>query len=340
MAVLIDPNDASQWSFVLELLSQGKPVVLPTETVYGLAAVATHEPALAQIFRIKERPHFDPLIVHVLDVSHARHLVTKITPLHEQLARAFWPGPLSLLFEKTEQVPDLCTAGSQWVALRSPEHAVFRRALKDLQKPLAAPSANRFGRISPTMASHALTELGPMGVEAIVHGGPCRLGLESTVVKVLSQTQIHILRPGSLSREHIAEVLGPKVEIVVSEQGHGMQMESPGLSQSHYAPRKKKLHFVENPLEQWFEWQLSDVRSSALLCAYADSHCETYRQLPWAVVEVLSQSCIDTEAAPKVFQTLRSLDENNKVQKIVVLKCSDSGLGQAMNDRFRRASQK
>lgn len=339
MAVLVDPKDIYQWNFAVDILKKGEPVVLPTETVYGLAAPALREDSLAKIFHIKDRPTFDPLIVHVLSGESVKDLSLEITPLHRRLYSKFWPGPLTLLFKKTDKVPDLCTSGSEWVAVRSPSHVVFRRALEQVGVPLAAPSANRFGRISPTSALAAVQELGPRGVEVVVDGGDCFWGLESTVVKIVGDNSLEVLRPGALSIEAIMECVGDDCKISVREEGHGMQMESPGLTESHYAPENKKLFFVENFDEVFASLVGRDLQKTVLVAVYSDLVSQKYLKLNWGRVEILSESGNDLEAAAKVFRILRELD-HSEMQDIFVLKCADKGLGRAINDRFKRASQK
>lgn len=322
----------------MQKLKADEAVGLPTETVYGLAGRALHPRALARIFQLKARPHFDPLIMHVLDLDWVRPLVKQITPLHERLVAAFWPGPLTLLFERNEKVPDLCTAESPWVAIRSPAHPVFRYILALLQEPLAAPSANRFGRISPTSAADVLTELGPYGLEAVVDGGRCEKGIESTVVKILDAHNLEVLRPGAVALETLRAQLGSgvTVQLMTADQ---KKVEAPGLLESHYAPRTP-LYFFENEAALGHFWATLPEAQRAN-CAYLEVF-PTPESLPWQAVKlhrVLSQEGSESEAATELFRALRSCDEAG-VSLILARAAPGQGLGIAINDRLRRAGVK
>ncbi len=342
--VLIDPQDSLQLDFVIERLLQALPIGLPTETVYGLAGLASDERALARIFELKARPHFDPLIVHVLDESELTPWIAKheCSPLHQKLIEAFWPGPLTLLFRKSEKVPDLCTAGTEWVAIRSPAHPVFRQVLERLPGlALAAPSANRFASISPTSARDVVTELGPYGLEAVVQGGPSQHGLESTVVKVLSQTELEILRPGTLSLEELTKVVGPQVRLKLRASGSGVDEttghEAPGQHRLHYAP-SKPLHYIPaDRLDALLEERGLLRAEGAVLEVFPSTASIS---TDWGARECLSPRGESTEAAAKLFATLRALDSNPRISFIVALECSLESLGLAISDRLRRASAK
>lgn len=213
----------------LERLRCDDVVALPTETVYGLAGCVDSEEAIKKIFHIKARPFFDPLIVHVSDLSMAKVYVENISSVEERLIQHFWPGPLTLVMKKTDRVSSLITSGREDVALRSPAHPYFRRILRGLKRGLAAPSANRFGKTSPSEASHVVEEFGEQVF--VVDGGPCRIGIESTVVRV-SATRIEILRPGSITAEQIQSVC-PGAQIHFQTDGA-----SPGHLENHYQPSK------------------------------------------------------------------------------------------------------
>jgi L-threonylcarbamoyladenylate synthase len=343
MSVIYDPSSAKQFERVIGLLKRGDAVGLPSETVYGLAALALQETSLAKIFALKNRPTFDPLIVHILNSADwVTPLVKNSTQLHDQLMKAFWPGPLTLLFEKSERVPDLCTASSDWVALRAPAHPLFQRVLKSLGQPLAAPSANRFGRISPTRSEDVVKELGPYGLEAVLEGGSCELGIESTVLKVVSDQEVEILRLGSLSMEAISGVLGSQVHIKIRKSGSGIdeKMESPGLLRSHYAPR--------TPLYVWDD--LSQASKNEILRNHLKygflsvfSLDVVFDRTPWVVLHVLSPQGNAVEAATRLFRVLRQMDEQGlrgEFEGIIVkLAPPDSAsLCPAIHDRLRRAS--
>lgn len=340
MTVLIDPNSKVQLNFVINKLRANYPIALPTETVYGLAARATSEIALARIFELKARPKFDPLIVHVLDLRKALRdqLIQKPTALHEKLIEKFWPGPLTLLFPKSDRIPDLCTASTPWVALRSPEHPVFRKILEELDEPLAAPSANRFQSISPTSSKAVIDELGAYGLEAVVEGGASVRGIESTVVKVLSENEIEIVRQGALSKEEISGYLGPQIKIQIRLSGSGVEIldsqESPGQSPVHYSPKKKLFYLNPVDLEKFLNnsensnWALLEVFPTHFTHPKIRSHLILSRNHSWS------------EAAAQLFSSLRQLDQDNLVEGIVALECSEESLGAAISDRLRRASQK
>jgi L-threonylcarbamoyladenylate synthase len=212
-----------------ELLRAGKLVAIPTETVYGLAASALDEAAVRRIFAAKGRPYSSPLIVHVADLAMARELAREWSPQAETLAARFWPGPLTIIVPKSDKVPDIVTAGLPSVALRMPAHPMALAVIRAAGIPLAAPSANRFTQLSPTTAQHVREALGD-AVELIVDGGPCSVGIESTVISLTGAVP-RILRPGMISRTQIEEAIGPV------ESGAGE--ESPGQHPKHYSPRTR-----------------------------------------------------------------------------------------------------
>lgn len=215
-------------------LQTGNIVAIPTETVYGLAGRIDDEGALKQIFEIKQRPFFDPLIVHVTDIAQAKRLTLVWPQVFDILAEAFWPGPLTLVTRKTEMVSPLITSGLETVALRCPRHPIALQILKELQVPLAAPSANLFGRTSPTQASHVEQEFG--GRIAVVDGGPSEVGVESTVLAYDESTPdtLHILRPGGISRGEINNLLTERDLDFQVVRTHSAA--SPGHLKAHYQP--------------------------------------------------------------------------------------------------------
>ena len=342
MTTLIDFRDPVQLDFVVELLEDRRPVALPTETVYGLAALATDETSLARIFELKARPHFDPLIIHVLDLKGAALWIEAASDVEKKLCDKFWPGPLTLLLRKSSRIPDLCTAGSEWVAVRSPSHEAFRKVLERLHGiPLAAPSANRFASISPTTASDVVTELGPYGLDAVVDGGPCLHGLESTVVKVHSDTEVEVVRPGALSVESLKEFLGPRVEVRVRSSGSGAvssgSHEAPGQHHVHYAPKKALYYLRADKLDSFVKERGLDVSRGALLEVFEHDEGAEFRRL-CARRKVLSRHRSWPEAAAQLFAAMRSFDNENDIDYIVALECSQESLGLAISDRLRRAS--
>ncbi|MCS6898251.1 MAG: L-threonylcarbamoyladenylate synthase [Myxococcales bacterium] len=240
MARILAPTDEGIRQ-VTAALAGGELAAFPTETVYGLGALALNPAAVRTIFEVKGRPPSNPIIVHVLGLDEAAPLVTSIPPLAQHLANAFWPGPLTLVLPRSTIVPDEVTAGGPTVALRSPAHPVARALLAALGKPVAAPSANRSSEVSPTTAAHVQTALGNR-IGLILDGGPCTIGIESTVLDITGEVPV-VLRPGSISREAIEAVLKPSYSFPpfpprLGEGGaEGGPLRSPGLLERHYAPR-------------------------------------------------------------------------------------------------------
>lgn len=300
-----------------ELLRQGDIVALPTETVYGLACDALNADAAAAVFAAKERPAFDPLIVHVADaewIGMLSPVAGNSEVLARALAKAFWPGPLTLVLPAKDTVPDLVRSGLPTVAMRCSAHPVMAEVLDQLGRPLAAPSANRFGRISPVAAMHVVEELGGR-IPLILDGGPCRHGLESTVVAV-GEASLVILRPGPVTAEEL-EKFAP-----VSRVTEKHKVAAPGMLESHYAP-SKPLHLLSEdaPLPP-------DAAACGLLSFGAADP-------DFAEVEVLPVD--PAEAAPLFFGALRRLDASG-VPRIYARIIPESGLGTAIMDRLRRAA--
>jgi len=216
-------------------------VAFPTETVYGLGANALDATAVQRVFAAKDRPAINPLIVHTLDRDSARGLSRDWPPTAEALARVFWPGPLTLVLHRREHIPDIVTAGGETVALRVPDHPIARALLTAAQRPIAAPSANRSGAVSPTLADHVLEGLGGL-VDLILDGGPCRGGLESTVVDLTTDPP-RALRPGLVPQARLREVLGKLEPAAVPgdivSAGSDAALRSPGQLGRHYAPRAR-----------------------------------------------------------------------------------------------------
>ena len=303
----------------VELLASGEVVALPTETVYGLAADATRPEAVVKIFEAKERPFFDPLIVHLPDLDWLDRLTRDRPPMVDLLIERFWPGPLTLVLPRREIVPDLVTAGLSTVAVRMSAHPVFQLAASRFGKPLAAPSANRFGRISPTSAGDVLSELGGR-IPLVVDGGPTRHGLESTILSVESG-RIQILRSGPITPEELGEF----GEVCFGFAG--ATPDAPGQLKSHYAPR--------TPL------RLMTVGSSATDSQLGRMGYLAWRQCPQGfageAVRVLSPSGDLREAAATLFAKLRQLDEMG-LDLIVAEQVPETGLGIAIMDRLKKAS--
>jgi L-threonylcarbamoyladenylate synthase len=295
------------------LLRDGRLVAFPTETVYGLGANALDDRAVAAIFAAKDRPRFNPLIVHVPDREEAAELV-KFNPLAGALADAFWPGGLTLVLPRREPSPlaSLVSAGLPTAAVRSPAHAVARAFVDAAGVPVAAPSANRSGRISPTSAADVAEELQGR-VDMILDGGACPLGIESTVIG-FDGGQPLLLRPGAVARGDIESVLGP-----LQGPRRGV-IQAPGMMQSHYAPRAKLRLNAAHP-----ERGEGLLAFGTVVPAGADALCN------------LSARGDLHEAAANLFAMLRRLDQSG-VEQIAVMPIPTTGLGEAINDRLERAA--
>lgn len=305
----------------IRAIREGKLVGMPTETVYGLAADATNDHAVARVFAAKGRPRFDPLIVHVADVERA-WTVARPSERARRLAEAFWPGPLTLILPRTEIVSDLVTSGLDTVGVRCPDHAVARALIAGSERPLAAPSANLFGRVSPTTADHVREQLGDE-VSVILDGGASRVGVESTVLRV--EPEPLILRPGGLSREALEECLGAPVKVADhGARAENLPQEAPGMLASHYAPRVPLKLLAEGD-----PWPTAPTVGRLSL---------TGEGLPsGGPTEILSRDGDLTEAATRLFAALRTLDQSG-VESIVAKSVPDRELGLAINDRLRRAA--
>jgi len=316
--VLPSPEAISR---AVELLRQGQVVGLPTETVYGLAGDGLNPAALARIFEVKQRPLFDPLILHLPDADRAFDLAEKVPASARELARRFWPGPLTLVLSKKEIVPDLATSGLPNVALRVPAHPVAQALLRAFGGPLAAPSANRFGRISPTDAQAVRTELGD-AVPLILDGGPCAVGLESTVL-FLAEDQPLLLRAGGIPLEEIEAVVGPVQHATPVDD----RPQAPGQLKHHYAPRKP-LRLIAN------EKQIPSQADIGWLAVGTQNVGAPFL----GVVENISPDGDLREAAANFFRALRSLDDDPRVNEIYAVQLPSTGLGLAINERLERAS--
>jgi L-threonylcarbamoyladenylate synthase len=300
-----------------QALARGEIVAFPTETVYGLGANALDALAVAKVFAAKERPRFNPLIVHVLNLAEAGEYGL-VNAAARTLAEAFWPGPLTLVLKRrsTCGVADLVSAGLDTIALRAPAHPVAQALLAKAALPLAAPSANRSGRISPTTAAHVEAELGDRPA-MILDGGPSPLGIESTVVSMVGQEPA-LLRPGAIPREAIERVLGARLAKAKAAE----RAASPGQLRSHYAPN--------TPLRL----DATTVHPDEALLAFGGNVPAGAR-----VTINLSQSGNLEEAAARLFAALRELDQAG-VATIAVMPIPAIGLGEAINDRLRRAADR
>ena len=307
-----------------ELIRRGKLVAFPTETVYGLGADAFNPEAVARIFEVKRRPRFDPLIVHIADPREIERLCGRVDERARRLVKEFWPGPLTLVLPKRREVPEIVTAGLPTVAVRMPNHPVALELIRQSRTPIAAPSANPFGYLSPTTAEHVWEQLGER-IEMILDGGPCPVGVESTILDLTSR-EPQLLRAGGVPVEELERVLG--CEIRVSREGG--RPRSPGQLPKHYAPGTP-IQLVE--FGQAAGTQPPEGRRVGLLLLRApDGPPQGY-----AHVEVLSEKGELREAAANLFAALHRLDRAG-LDLIVAELAPEEGLGLAINERLRRAA--
>lgn len=340
---VIDASDPAEQNKIVDLavglLETGEVVALPTETVYGLGADAMNSDAVAKVFAAKQRPSFDPLIVHVgsyEQVDEVANVPDELREVIDKLMKAHWPGPLTLILPKKECVPDIVTSGLPSVAVRMSAHPLMKAIVRQLGRPIAAPSANRFGRISPTSASAVEKELSGL-IPMIIDGGACREGLESTIIRPEISADagkkgvlIHVLRAGPVTKEMLQRF----GKVVRAKKNRSEDApEAPGQLASHYAPvtplrlLAKPSDFVPEPNKKYG------------LLSYCGSDKAGFIGLhDWSVVEELSPGNGKlAEAAVRFFYVLRLLDESG-VDEIIAEPVSETGLGVAIMDKLRRAS--
>ncbi|NCN41183.1 L-threonylcarbamoyladenylate synthase [bacterium] len=340
MSVLLNVEDRDHLAFAIRRMREGQPIGIPSETVYGLGGLAVSELALANIFKLKNRPSFDPLIVHVLGMEFLTPYCEFDFELQRNLCEMFWPGPLTILFRKKSFVPDLCTAGSPFVACRAPRHSTFVRVLEALEgEGVAAPSANRFASISPTSAMDVVDELSPFGLEAVFDGGSSKFGIESTVVKVLSESHIEVIRLGAIGIDELRQCGGPHLKVEIRKSGTGIVRDSkshdaPGQSSRHYSP-KTAVFFAEENLNRAI-----DFSSAALLRILDRDPVPNSYDGPWKRQLCLSPQNDIAEAASQLFKSLRELDRDPEINLIVALPSDGEGISAAIHDRLRRASHR
>lgn len=307
------------------ILRSGGLVAFGTETVYGLGADALNATAVARIFEAKQRPAFDPLIVHLADPVDLKSVAASISQRCQLLIDRFWPGPLTILFPKRNEIPELVTAGLSEVGVRIPATEPARELIRRTGRPIAAPSANLFGQLSPTTAQHVREQLAER-IDLILDTGPCPVGVESTVVRVPAAGPVQMLRPGGISLEELRETIGEVV--VISSLLDGQRPLAPGQLHQHYAPR--------TPLRIVTDWHTTALdETCGVLC---------FRQLPARATriraqqrEVLSPEGSLTTAAANLFSALHRLDQSG-CREILAELCPAEGLGLAINDRLRRAA--
>ena len=306
----------------VDVLRAGGLIALPTETVYGLGADASNDLAVRRIFAVKGRPSSHPLIVHVASVERAREWATSLTDAGEKLAHAFWPGPLTLIVERSARASDAVTGGQDTVGLRVPAHPLALDLLSAFGGGIAAPSANRFGRVSPTTAEHVRSELGAE-VDLVLDGGPSRVGVESTIVDVTCDPP-RLLRPGGVAREAIEAVLGQRLVLAT----HATDVRAPGMLESHYAPRAG-LWLVS--AEEVFAEAVRRRDAGARVVVIAPG----LLPLPEGVAR-LTVPTDEAGFARVLYAHLRDADALGDL--ILAVPPPESGLGLAVRDRLQRAS--
>ncbi len=295
-------------------IRNGKLVAFPTETVYGLGANALDPMAVAKIFELKERPSFDPLIVHIANLNQLERLVLGLDQRVYKLAEKFWPGPLTIVLPKSNLVPDIVTSGLPTVGIRMPNNPIALNLIKASDCPIAAPSANKFGRISPTTAAHVRKQL--PNVDYILEGGKTTVGIESTIIK-LTHKGFQILRNGIITQEELERVVPFDGETIIEK------LSAPGMLKSHYSPRKKLL-IANNDL---------DIdKSKAGLISFSGLLENGYQK----VIRVTHSSDLK-DYAVNMFEAMHTFEDDNDIDAIIAEPVNEKGIGKAIMDRLRKA---
>ena len=315
------------------LLQQDEIIAVPTETVYGLAGNALVENSVRKIFQVKGRPLIDPLIVHCKNLEAVESIAMANDPFYK-LANAFWPGPLTLVVPKDKRIPDLVTAGLTSVAVRIPRHPIFRSLLETIDFPLAAPSANPFGYVSPTLAEHVQRTLGNK-IKAIIDGGPCQIGLESTILDLRNPKAPAILRHGPITASQISDCLGLPVKTkLIGKSVDNAAQSAPGQLTRHYSPGTN-VELLEQGCTQHENHIISRLdNTTALICNRKPDWYTDQANIYW-----LSETGNSDEMACNLFNLLQKLDRQS-FQKIYIERVLPEGIGLAINDRLERAAAK
>ncbi|MCU0519432.1 MAG: L-threonylcarbamoyladenylate synthase [Anaerolineae bacterium] len=339
LVLKVDPErpDPEPIARAAAVIRAGGLVAFPTETVYGLGANALDPEAVAGIFRAKDRPAYDPLIVHLLDATVLPDVVSQVPDVALELIARFWPGPLTLVLPRGPQVPTQVTAGGDTVAVRVPSHPVARALLAAAQVPIAAPSANRFGRVSPTCAEHVLADLDGR-IDLLLDGGSTQVGVESTVLS-LAGSIATILRPGGVSLEALAEALG-EVQVAQEIPVEGEVLLSPGTTSKHYAPHAIVVLYRggrEAVLERMRQDAVQRVdHGDTVGLLLVDEDLSAFGALPVRRASLGTVSTME-EVAQQLYAALRTLDQAD-VSVIMVRDFGPEGLGLAIRDRLTRAA--
>jgi L-threonylcarbamoyladenylate synthase len=310
-------------SKAVKILNNEDVVAIPTETVYGLAGNIYSDKAIRKIFEVKQRPLFNPLIVHLHSINQLDEIVSEFPAKAQLLANAFWPGSLTLVLKKKSNIPDVITAGKDTVAVRIPNHPVALKLLKELSFPIAAPSANPFNRISPTKALHVENYF-KNSIKMVLEGGECKNGLESTIVGFENNEPI-LYRLGAISLEEIENIVG-HIEVKNKKEE---APNAPGMLAKHYSP-KTKTYLVSN-----IEKFIADYKDKTIGVI---SLSDTITALNIKHLEILSKSGDLKEAASNLYSSLHKLDDLN-LDMIIAQRFPDYGLGKSINDRLERATK-
>lgn len=308
-------NTLSNIEIAAKYIQEGKLVAFPTETVYGLGANALNPLAVAKIFELKERPSFDPLIIHIANINQLEKLVSSIDERVYKLAQKFWPGPLTMVLPKSNIVPDIVTAGLPTVGIRMPANEMALELIRKSDCPIAAPSANKFGRISPTTAAHVKKQL--PNVDFILDGGKTTVGIESTIIK-LTEYGFQILRNGIITQEEL--------ETIVPFDGNTKieKLSAPGMLKSHYSPKKMFL-IADNAL-------LNIDKSKAGFISFSGELENGYRK----IIRVSERKDLK-DYAVNMFEAMHSFEDDKDIEIIIAEPVAKTGIGKAIMDRLIKA---
>lgn len=325
--VTINPKRISSEKilYVASLLKKGEVVALPTETVYGLGANALNPKAVKKIFKAKGRPTDNPLIVHIYNMKQLKLIAKDISDDAKKLMRKFWPGPLTLILPKTKKVPDIITAGRETVGVRMPHHRIALALIRNADLPIAAPSANSFGKPSPTISKHVIEDLSGK-IAAIIDGGSVKIGIESTIIDMTSKTPV-LLRPGGITLEEIQKIIG-KISVHESVNHPQKKMKdalAPGMKYKHYSPKAKVILLEKTSLKKALEMYPSAIAISLNKTIKEKKNVKYIKNL--------------NHLAKEIFFYFREADEKN-IPIIIVDKIPEKGIGMSILNRVKKAATK
>lgn len=313
-----------------ELIKKGELVGMPTETVYGLAANACDTVAIAAIFSAKGRPADNPLIVHIADITCLNDLAENIPSLAYKLAEKFWPGPLTMILKKKSIIPEITSGGLDTVGIRMPAHPAALALIKESGLPIAAPSGNISGYPSPTKAEHMMRDMNGK-IAAVIEGGECRVGVESTVISFENENTVRILRPGGITREDLLEIADEVVidPAILQELAEGQTVRSPGMKYKHYSP-KAHVIMIDGEYEDFCKYVNEHKDNGVYALVFSSDN-------GMLDVPSISFGCDDTEQAHQIFARLREMDSLGA--KIIYVRAPKAqGIGLAVYNRLIRAA--